>query len=162
MQVVGKKWIWIAPPSVSDVMDAFGAAAAAASNEDEEMAGATALMSNTTRLDLTLSPSDPSLANAVEYQNTVVPLSQQAVLEPGDMLFMPPGYVEYPFAVLATLTAQVVARDEGARCILLRERVVLIGELARLQPIAAILSLSPILPRPHRPLSSPKDASARN
>lgn len=50
-------------------------------------------MSNTTRLDLTrpLSPADVLLYP--NFVRDVEPVSMQAVLEPGDLLFMPPGLV---------------------------------------------------------------------
>jgi hypothetical protein len=49
------------------------------------------MMINTSRIDVTLSPSSAGLARYPEFVDKVVPVAQQAVLEEGDLLFMPPG-----------------------------------------------------------------------
>lgn len=71
VQVVGRKTVWLAPPSASRDMNPLDAS-----------------LSNTSRVDV-FDTEDQSLP---EFQTRVVPLSQYAVLHPGDLLFFPPAW----------------------------------------------------------------------
>jgi hypothetical protein len=48
-------------------------------------------MTNTSQIDVTLSPSSNSYDRAPLFLENIAPLAQQAVLEEGDMLFIPAG-----------------------------------------------------------------------
>ncbi|BGP35071.1 hypothetical protein JCM10296v2_006901 [Rhodotorula toruloides] len=112
VQVVGSKWIWVAPPSCSRFMSAFGTAPSSTTPETtdsarpSEIAGsaqAEQYMTNTSSLDVTVPPprssssppadehdaktSSPYPPTFLEY---VEPHARQAVLEAGDVLVMPP------------------------------------------------------------------------
>ncbi|GAA5911914.1 uncharacterized protein JCM6883_000732 [Sporobolomyces salmoneus] len=105
IQVVGKKWVWIAPPSVSPHMSTFGRRSNNNDNdEDEESKGATTeYMTNTSTIDVTqpLPSSPPSTSSSSDlsdsnytrhYLQYAEPVAQQIVLEAGDILVMPPGW----------------------------------------------------------------------
>lgn len=103
-QVVGSKWVWMAPPSVSAYMQAFGSPVNQSSptpacdptredadSVDENDNATTHLMTNTSQLDVTLTPSHRALQSNDSFVTQVEPVSMQAVLEAGDVLVMPPG-----------------------------------------------------------------------
>ncbi|KAL8286883.1 hypothetical protein RQP46_003889 [Phenoliferia psychrophenolica] len=82
-QVVGSKWIWVAPPEISPSMTTFGV---------EPDSTTSIYMSNTARIDVTDPPDSPQVTRFPDFVRDVVPIAQQAVLEEGDLLFMPPGW----------------------------------------------------------------------
>ncbi|KAL8286905.1 hypothetical protein RQP46_003911 [Phenoliferia psychrophenolica] len=100
-QVVGSKWIWVAPPEISPSMTTFGVVpppspspshSSSSSPPKEEPDSTTSIyMSNTARIDVTDPPDSSQVARFPDFVRDVVPISQQAVLEEGDLLFMPPG-----------------------------------------------------------------------
>ncbi|GAA5866057.1 hypothetical protein JCM3774_000009 [Rhodotorula dairenensis] len=120
VQVAGSKWIWVAPPECASAMRAFGERGDGDDDDDadddemarEPVAGGTAAakanaseyMTNTSSLDVTVSP--PPLASSSPDDSTlspcrpyparflqdVVPHARQAVLQEGDVLVMPPGW----------------------------------------------------------------------
>ncbi|KAF8078066.1 hypothetical protein FPV67DRAFT_1463986 [Lyophyllum atratum] len=85
VQVVGRKTVWLAPPKLTPFMYPYSSADAfhnSAANLAEHS------MSNTSRVDVfsTKTEEFPNFANAV------VPEAMTAVLEPGDLLYIPPGW----------------------------------------------------------------------
>ncbi|KAM0755205.1 Clavaminate synthase-like protein [Meredithblackwellia eburnea MCA 4105] len=89
-QVVGTKWIWVAPPSVGPFMSTYGLPASPSSQTNEQGESTSSMyMTNTARIDVT----DPSqFRRFPEFEREVVPVAMQAVLEEGDLLYMPPGW----------------------------------------------------------------------
>ncbi|GAA5851249.1 hypothetical protein JCM5353_007707 [Sporobolomyces roseus] len=102
VQVVGSKWVWIAPPSVGPHMAAFGGTSPSTVDcldQKEEGSTATEIMTNTSAIDVTqsLSSSSPTSPDATSqypsvFLQEVEPKAQQIVLEAGDILVMPPGW----------------------------------------------------------------------
>ncbi|GAA5911934.1 uncharacterized protein JCM6883_000738 [Sporobolomyces salmoneus] len=107
IQVVGRKWVWIAPPSVSPHMSTFGRQPRDDNDDagqDEESKGTTTeYMTNTSTIDVTqpLPSSPPSTSSSsdiqdsnytLQYLERVESVAQQIVLEAGDILVMPPGW----------------------------------------------------------------------
>lgn len=129
-QVVGRKYIWLAPPECSQFMYPFGgddpdagemegtAVHLSASEDDDDDDDetnnvASSYMTNTSRVDVfaavraqsnpsspptsVVNDSDRGEAESVmkdkfpRFFSEVIPRSMQAVLEEGDLLFMPPG-----------------------------------------------------------------------
>ncbi|GAA5838971.1 hypothetical protein JCM9279_002554 [Rhodotorula babjevae] len=132
VQVVGSKWIWVAPPDCAPYMAAFGSTSGDGGGEDEDedgsapseagkdgeaQAAAQSYMTNTSTLDVTVpppprapSPRAPSTSSSSAarldppdgrapraaaayppaFLDQVVPRAFQAVLEPGDVLVLPP------------------------------------------------------------------------
>lgn len=84
-QVVGRKRVWLAPPHCSAYMQCHGG---------ESRALSAKYMSNTSRLPLLRSGMDiGQLAKQFpSFMAHVWPHSMEAVLEPGDLLVMPPGW----------------------------------------------------------------------
>ncbi|KIO32454.1 hypothetical protein M407DRAFT_213498 [Tulasnella calospora MUT 4182] len=75
VQVVGRKTVWIAPPSVSDSMYASG-----------ENIG------NTSQVDVFAEDTARVAQQWPEFAKRVIPQAMSFLLEPGDMLFLPPGW----------------------------------------------------------------------
>ncbi|KAG9048720.1 hypothetical protein FS837_012156 [Tulasnella sp. UAMH 9824] len=75
VQVVGRKTVWIAPPSVSDFMYASG--------EN---------IKNTSQVDVFAEDKARVAQQWPEFAKIVVPQAMSFLLEPGDMLFLPPGW----------------------------------------------------------------------
>ncbi|GAA5906082.1 hypothetical protein JCM5296_001041 [Sporobolomyces johnsonii] len=107
VQVVGSKWIWVAPPECGPWMAAFGSTgcddvAGARGEGTAEEAAAQGYMTNTSSLDVTLVPplgssvDRASFASSSTYPASFVsrvePLARQVVLDEGDVLVMPPGW----------------------------------------------------------------------
>ncbi|GAA5857457.1 hypothetical protein JCM5353_008646 [Sporobolomyces roseus] len=102
VQVVGSKWVWIAPPSAGSHMATFGGISSSTVDSiDQEGAPSTAteFMTNTSTIDVTQSlPSSSTTSpdDTSHYPSTflqeVKPKAQQIVLEAGDILVMPPGW----------------------------------------------------------------------
>ncbi|SCV73162.1 BQ2448_7087 [Microbotryum intermedium] len=105
-QIVGSKWIWVAPPSCSSAMSAFGLSSSAPTtstdnlnlndepasggeheDEDEQKTNHSHLLTNTSRVDV----SSPDTYDQA-FKEQVVPFAKQAVLRTGDVLFLPPGW----------------------------------------------------------------------
>ncbi|GAA5982587.1 hypothetical protein JCM5350_006126, partial [Sporobolomyces pararoseus] len=99
IQVVGSKWVWIAPPRCSPHMATFGGGSSDSTT--------TEYMTNTSTIDVTqplplpLPHSDSSTTPSTFDQSSnytqmylehVEPVAQQIVLEAGDVLVMPPGW----------------------------------------------------------------------
>ncbi|KAG8971456.1 hypothetical protein FRC05_011029 [Tulasnella sp. 425] len=75
VQVVGRKTVWIAPPSVADFMYASG--------EN---------VKNTSQVDVFAEDTASATREWPEFARRVVPQAMSVVLEPEDMLFLPPGW----------------------------------------------------------------------
>ncbi|KAF9068721.1 hypothetical protein BDP27DRAFT_1326839 [Rhodocollybia butyracea] len=87
VQVVGHKTVWLAPPSVNESMYAFSPTTNPASNKTSPS------MSNTSRVDVFTNGEDHSARSQFpEFWSNVVPEAMSMTLEPGDMLFIPPGW----------------------------------------------------------------------
>ncbi|GLB35067.1 putative cupin-like domain containing protein [Lyophyllum shimeji] len=85
VQVVGRKTVWLAPPNMTSFMYPYSSTDAfhnAAANSEEPS------MSNTSRVDVFSVETD----EFPEFWNTVVPEAKMAILEPGDLLYIPPGW----------------------------------------------------------------------
>ena len=102
-QVVGRKTIWLAPPEVSRHMYPYPSRGNAASGQVERSdqprnpAANTEnpSMSNTSRVDVLVSSPEDAVrtrAEFPEFWESVVPEAMAATLEPGDLLFFPPGW----------------------------------------------------------------------
>lgn len=118
-QVQGAKWAWIAPPSIDPRhLAAFGGACAEEEGDEEQEDGrggdggaASSLMTNTSSLDV--ANVDPSTEAGRRFHEHVAPFARQVVLEPGDLLFMPPGCVSLsvcshlPITLCAEITRPV-------------------------------------------------------
>ncbi|KAN0062129.1 hypothetical protein ACQY0O_005548 [Thecaphora frezii] len=92
VQLHGHKEIWLAPPSSDSGggMSSFGSPSCSSSQPHSSDGGiATSLMTNTSRLDV-FTTDEATLPTA--FRETVKPQAQKAVLAPGDLLFLPPGW----------------------------------------------------------------------
>jgi len=90
-QVVGRKTVWLAPPSVTSAMYPYPAAEAATHNPAANNINPS--MSNTSKVDVFCSHGGTS--GEIDYplfDQNCVPRAMCAVLEPGDLLFFPPGW----------------------------------------------------------------------
>lgn len=76
-QVLGRKRVWLAPPSVGMYMYAHDAN--------------TSYLSNTSTVPIFRSH-HINLERFPDFSDQVIPLAREAVLEPGDLLVMPPGW----------------------------------------------------------------------
>lgn len=93
MQVVGRKTVWLAPPSVAAAMYPYSSGADKSHNPAANTTSP--LMSNTSRVDVF-----PATVHEVEASQSAFPLFWDAVpdeascvtLNPGDLLFFPPGW----------------------------------------------------------------------
>ncbi|KAK4049939.1 hypothetical protein OIV83_003763 [Microbotryomycetes sp. JL201] len=95
-QVFGSKWVWVAPPSCAASMNAFGTSNSDESGfdtgrEPDDKVSTSHLLTNTSRIDVTRPIEDMDAKTAAEFRQNVEPVAQQAVLNAGDMLVMPPG-----------------------------------------------------------------------
>ncbi|EKM55939.1 uncharacterized protein PHACADRAFT_144885 [Phanerochaete carnosa HHB-10118-sp] len=90
-QVVGRKTVWLAPPEAAPHMRAYAPAPDAPSTQPHNPAANTTepLLSNTSSLDVFVPDAD---ALPVAFKEHVVPRAMCATLEPGDLLFFPPGW----------------------------------------------------------------------
>ncbi|GAA5942972.1 uncharacterized protein JCM15063_006264 [Sporobolomyces koalae] len=94
VQVVGSKWVWIAPPCVSVHMSAFGSSSQPLGDlaeDGQDCTTATEYMTNTSTIDVTL-PIPKTSPSFTTFETHVRPHAQQVVLGPGDLLVMPPGW----------------------------------------------------------------------
>ncbi|KIP04791.1 hypothetical protein PHLGIDRAFT_180363 [Phlebiopsis gigantea 11061_1 CR5-6] len=91
-QVVGRKTVWLAPPETSPYMYAYSSASDDTSQPHHPAANNTnPALSNTSRVDVfvRLEEIDTQFPHFREH---VVPHAMCATLEPGDLLFFPPGW----------------------------------------------------------------------
>ncbi|KAH7333554.1 hypothetical protein B0J17DRAFT_675811 [Rhizoctonia solani] len=102
VQIVGYKYIWLAPPEASPGMFAYNSASgsqnqdisSSEANRDPKREG---MMGNTSSIDVfSLSASDTSSdtfkkLHPLFYENAL-PLAQSTMLKPGDALIIPPGW----------------------------------------------------------------------
>ncbi|CAA7267887.1 unnamed protein product [Cyclocybe aegerita] len=88
VQVSGRKSVWLAPPTVSSYMYSFSAVSY--SEPDHPVAGhfPSSTMANTSRIDVFSEDQN----GFPDFEKNVVPVSMTATLDPGDMLFFPPGW----------------------------------------------------------------------
>ncbi|KAI0654792.1 Clavaminate synthase-like protein [Cubamyces menziesii] len=103
-QIVGRKTIWLAPPEASSYMYPYPPTtpthdAPSSTNEDQPRNPATnhesPSMSNTSRVDVFLrSPEELAQCKDTfpDFWRKVQPVAMQVTLEPGDLLFFPPGW----------------------------------------------------------------------
>ena len=82
MQVVGRKTVWLAPPGISEHMYPYRAEHPAANTTSPSM-------SNTSRVDVF---SNEETADHAAFWKHVVPEAMSVTLDPGDLLFFPPGW----------------------------------------------------------------------
>ncbi|KAJ3825545.1 hypothetical protein F5878DRAFT_641597 [Lentinula raphanica] len=93
VQVVGRKTVWLAPPSVNQYMyvykDGDAPPTRKSSNPSTKDDNSTS-MSNTSQVDVLATGKDAE--RFAQFWSEVVPHAMSAMLEPGDMLFIPPGW----------------------------------------------------------------------
>ncbi|KAE9406675.1 Clavaminate synthase-like protein [Gymnopus androsaceus JB14] len=96
VQIVGRKTVWLAPPSVNESMYAFvdGMDPNSTTKSNPASNATSPSMSNTSRVDVFTNPQedDTTRSRFPEFWDYVVPEAMSATLEPGDMLFIPPGW----------------------------------------------------------------------
>jgi lysine-specific demethylase 8 len=94
-QVVGKKHIWVASPICTHYM--AGQDVGFESGDEDDVHGNAAsqqYMGNTAQIDVfAASPGKAISKRDQAFQQQVLPYARQAILEEGDLLFMPPKYV---------------------------------------------------------------------
>ncbi|KAH7890000.1 hypothetical protein F5I97DRAFT_621915 [Phlebopus sp. FC_14] len=97
VQVVGRKTVWLAPPDATQFMYPYGTPAAGTSDKSHNPAANTSspLMSNTSRVDVF--PANPQMKEESQKQfpafwDAVRDRALSVTLEPGDLLFFPPGW----------------------------------------------------------------------
>ena len=82
MQVVGRKTVWLAPPWLSSALYTVSQRGPSMNKEAPQL-------SNTSQVDVfATNPSD----KFPRFWDEVVPDAMTATLEPGDLLFFPPGW----------------------------------------------------------------------
>lgn len=95
-QVVGRKTVWLAPPEVTPLMYSYGPSLAGTDEIHHPAANSTEpLMSNTSRVDVFPVSKEVQEASRNKYPafwNTVPEKALSVTLEPGDLLFFPPGW----------------------------------------------------------------------
>ncbi|OCH89092.1 Clavaminate synthase-like protein [Obba rivulosa] len=94
-QAVGRKTVWLAPPDVGPSMYPFPPPGTAADRPHNPAANHTnASMSNTSQVDVFSSPDGDGTAHRPFplFWENVVDRAMCATLEPGDLLFFPPGW----------------------------------------------------------------------
>ncbi|KAI0320175.1 Clavaminate synthase-like protein [Amylostereum chailletii] len=88
-QVVGRKTVWVAPPSATPSLYPYSPPSDASEGKNNTNANATEpSMSNTSRVDVFAVPDD----TFPDFWESVVPNAMSTTLEPGDVLFFPPGW----------------------------------------------------------------------
>ena len=87
-QVLGRKRVWVAPPDATAHMYAWG------SNDAQNQSIASDYMHNTSAVPvLRFHTTDAHLAEMFPiFVEHVLPVAMEAVLNPGDMLILPPGW----------------------------------------------------------------------
>ncbi|KAH8102964.1 Clavaminate synthase-like protein [Cristinia sonorae] len=90
-QVVGRKTVWLAPPSATPFMYPYPHAQTSHNDQPHNPAANTIepSMSNTSRVDVFGTPGEDEFT---EFWRDAVALSMCVTLEPGDVLFFPPGW----------------------------------------------------------------------
>ena len=82
VQVVGRKTVWLAPPQLSSALYTVSQRNPSTNKEVPQL-------SNTSQVDVfAVDPSD----EFPQFWKEVVPEAMTATLEPGDLLFFPPGW----------------------------------------------------------------------
>lgn len=98
-QVVGRKHIWVAPPSCTGAMESKVLEEEEQDSDDEQCedgrnAAAQQFMDNTAHIDVFEASGEVDKGKAPtqvsRFREEVLPLARQAILEEGDLLFMPP------------------------------------------------------------------------
>jgi hypothetical protein len=92
-QVVGRKTVWLAPPSMTSFMYPHSLVSPSAIDKSHthNPAANNPSMSNTSQVDVFVS-SEKDLGMHPLFWEKVVPNAMSATLEPGDLLFFPPGW----------------------------------------------------------------------
>jgi hypothetical protein len=92
-QVVGRKTVWLAPPEVTPYMYTYPSRSSEAFAQPHNPAANTTspAMSNTSQVDVFASEEELETTFS-DFREHVVPRAICAILEPGDLLFFPPGW----------------------------------------------------------------------
>ncbi|KAI8456143.1 hypothetical protein BY996DRAFT_4579952 [Phakopsora pachyrhizi] len=85
-QIVGKKYVWVAPPGFYDEMYPFGKVSG------DEKSLQSNFMNNTSQVDIFEKDLKKLQEKFPQFVEQVLPQAMQVVLEEGDMLVMPPGW----------------------------------------------------------------------
>ncbi|KAH7908586.1 hypothetical protein BJ138DRAFT_1157340 [Hygrophoropsis aurantiaca] len=96
-QVVGRKTVWLAPPDVQDQMYPYSERTSGIADKAHNPAANTTnpMMSNTSRVDVFPSSEEAETQSKSQFPafwENVPKKASCAILEPGDMLFFPPGW----------------------------------------------------------------------
>ncbi|TDL27616.1 Clavaminate synthase-like protein [Rickenella mellea] len=95
-QVVGRKTVWLAPPYISAFMSAYTGSTSdtLAHPHNPAMNQTDGAMSNTSRIDVFADHTSSSNASEdiAAFRREVIPQAMRVTLEPGDLLFFPPGW----------------------------------------------------------------------
>ncbi|KAI0927989.1 hypothetical protein AcW1_005376 [Taiwanofungus camphoratus] len=93
-QVVGRKTVWLAPPHVTPSMYPYPAVSHLDAGQPRNPAAnnTNPSMSNTSRVDVFSPPGDCNRTEWPQFWENVVPRAMAVILEPGDLLFFPPGW----------------------------------------------------------------------
>ncbi|CDO68874.1 hypothetical protein BN946_scf185000.g17 [Trametes cinnabarina] len=139
-QVVGRKSIWLAPPGVSQYMYPYPSTSSQTSSmKDEDHPRNPAAnnespsMSNTSRVDVFVATGDEisqSEETFPDFWKQVIPEAMHVTLEPGDLLFFPPGWwhamrneghsryssLSYSVAVAELVIHEIIVHASPAHC----------------------------------------------
>ncbi|KZT11596.1 Clavaminate synthase-like protein [Laetiporus sulphureus 93-53] len=93
-QVVGRKTVWLSPPDVTPSMYPYPPPSESTSDQPHNPAAnnASPSMSNTSRVDVFQRRDDAGGGALPLFWKDVVPRAMSVTLEPGDLLFFPPGW----------------------------------------------------------------------
>ncbi|KAL1661705.1 hypothetical protein GGF50DRAFT_60515 [Schizophyllum commune] len=100
VQVVGRKTVWLAPPSASPHMYAYADSQHPASSSKAELSNSgspspdsgSSMLGNTSRVDVFTSDESTSRREYPHFWEHVVPSALSVTLDAGDVLFFPPGW----------------------------------------------------------------------
>lgn len=96
VQVVGRKTVWLAPPNVAAAMHPYPSSLAGADTSHNPATNAVnPLMSNTSQVDVfpvTLHETAASQSAFPSFWDAVPDQASCVTLNPGDLLFFPPGW----------------------------------------------------------------------
>lgn len=88
VQVVGRKTVWLSPPKTKPYMEAYSPLKQ--SEDPQKTSGGDTSSSNTSRINVFDMGS--VVCNFPEFCEKVIPEAMYVVLDPGDLLFFPPGW----------------------------------------------------------------------
>jgi lysine-specific demethylase 8 len=91
-QVVGHKTVWLAPPSMTSFMYPYPVSSIAGKSSNPAANTLNPSMSNTSQVDVFSSAGESGVGIHPLFWEKVVPNAISTTLQPGDLLFFPPGW----------------------------------------------------------------------